>query len=161
MAFLGKLQVLFYLMFYNLPVQLSVFEYLCTWQDKLNLKPITMAEHNETGAKGEELAATFLQNKGYSILEKNWRFKNLEADIIASLANILVIAEVKTRRSNYFGEPETFVNKQKQKNLIKAAQEYIQRNQLDLEVRFDIISIILGDSQTKINHIEDAFYPLV
>lgn len=118
-----------------------------------------MAEHNDTGTKGEELAATFLQNKGYSILEKNWRFKNLEADIIATIANTLVIAEVKTRKSNYFGEPETFVNKQKQKNLIKAAQEYIQRNQLDMEVRFDIISIILGDSQMKINHIEDAFYP--
>lgn len=120
-----------------------------------------MAEHNDTGTKGEELAATFLQNKGYLILEKNWRFKNLEADIIATVSSMLVIAEVKTRKSNYFGEPETFVNKQKQKNLIKAAQEYIQRNQLDLEVRFDIISIILGDSQMKINHIEDAFYPLV
>ncbi|MES2286222.1 MAG: YraN family protein [Bacteroidota bacterium] len=120
-----------------------------------------MAEHNDTGTKGEELAATFLQNKGYLILEKNWRFKNLEADIIATVADTLIIAEVKTRKSNYFGEPETFVNKQKQKNLIKTAQEYIERNQLDLEVRFDIISIILGDSQMKINHIEDAFYPLV
>jgi len=118
-----------------------------------------MAEHNDTGTKGEDIAAGFLQNKGYSILEKNWRFKNLEADIIAITAKTLVIAEVKTRKSNYFGEPETFVNKQKQKNLIKAAQEYIQRNQLDLEVRFDIIAIILGDNQTKINHIEDAFYP--
>jgi putative endonuclease len=118
-----------------------------------------MAEHNDTGAKGEELAAAFLQNKGYSILEKNWRFKNLEADIIATISGTLVIAEVKTRKSNFFGEPETFVNKQKQKNLIKTAQEYIERNKLDLEVRFDIISIIMGDSQTKINHIEDAFYP--
>lgn len=116
-----------------------------------------MAEHNETGQKGEELAASYLQNKGFVILEKNWRFKNLEADIIATTAKTLIIAEVKTRRSNYFGEPETFVNKQKQKNLIKAAHEYIQRNNLDLEVRFDIISIILGDSQMKINHIEDAF----
>ena len=116
-----------------------------------------MAEHNETGQKGEELAASYLQNKGFVILEKNWRFKNLEADIIATIAKTLIIAEVKTRRSNYFGEPETFVNKQKQKNLIKAAHEYIQRNNLDLEVRFDIISIILGDNQMKINHIEDAF----
>lgn len=120
-----------------------------------------MAEHNETGTKGEEAAATFLLNKGYLILEKNWRFKNLEADIIATVAKTLVIAEVKTRRSNYFGEPETFVNKQKQKNLIKAANEYVQRNQLDVEVRFDIISIILGDNQMKINHIEDAFYPVL
>lgn len=116
-----------------------------------------MAEHNDTGTKGEELASTFLRDRGFVILEKNWRFKNLEADIIAKTGNTLVIAEVKTRRSNYFGEPETFVNKQKQKNLIKTGNAYIQRNNLDLEVRFDIISIILGDNQMKINHIEDAF----
>jgi putative endonuclease len=120
-----------------------------------------MAEHNETGTKGEKLAGTFLENKGYTVLETNWRFKNLEADIIATIGKTLVIAEVKTRKSNYFGEPETFVNKQKQKNLIKAANEYILRNELDLEVRFDIVSIILGSDQMKINHIEDAFYPLV
>lgn len=116
-----------------------------------------MAEHNDTGTKGEELAASFLQNKGFVILEKNWRFKNFEADIIATIADTLVIAEVKTRKSNYFGEPETFVNKQKQKNLIKTGNAYIQQNNLDLEVRFDIISIILGDHQMKVNHIEDAF----
>lgn len=122
---------------------------------------INVAEHNNTGNKGEELAVTYLTNKGYSIKETNWRFKNLEADIIATINNTLVIAEVKTRRSNYFGEPETFVNRQKQKNLIKAAHEYIQRYTIDLEVRFDIISVILTENETKINHIEDAFYPKV
>ena len=116
-----------------------------------------MAEHNDTGAKGEELAGTYLKNKGYSILETNWRFRNLEADIIASIDQTIVIAEVKTRKSNYFGEPETFVDKQKQKNLRKAANEYIERNNLDKEVRFDIISIVMGNNQMKINHIEDAF----
>ena len=116
-----------------------------------------MAEHNDTDSKGEELAAEFLRKNGYLILETNWRFKNLEADIIATINKTLVVAEVKTRRSNYFGEPETFVNKQKQKNLIKTANEYIIRNNLDLEVRFDIISIVLGNNQMKINHIEDAF----
>lgn len=118
-----------------------------------------MAEHNITGQKGEEIAAKYLEENGYVILEKNWRFKNLEADIIATSSKILVIAEVKTRTSNYFGEPETFVNKQKQKNLIKAAHEYILRNDLDLEVRFDIISIIMNDS-SSVKHIEDAFYPV-
>ena len=120
-----------------------------------------MAEHNDTGTKGEKLAVTFLENKGYKVLETNWRFKNFEADIIAIINKTLVVAEVKTRKSNYFGEPETFVNKQKQKNLIKTAHAYILRNQLDFEVRFDIISIILGDNQMKINHIEDAFYPVL
>ena len=116
-----------------------------------------MAIHNDIGNKGETLAANYLKNKNYTILETNWRFKNLEADIIASIKKTLVIAEVKTRKSNYFGEPETFVNKQKQKNLIKAAHEYIHRHQLDLEVRFDIISILFCDAYPKITHIEDAF----
>ncbi len=120
-----------------------------------------MAEHNETGTKGEELATAFLKDKGYTILETNWRFMHLEADIIASISQTLVIAEVKTRKSNYFGEPETFVNKQKQSNLINVARSYIERNKLDMEVRFDIISVTTGSVQTTINHIEDAFYPKV
>ncbi len=119
-----------------------------------------MAEHNITGQKGEEMAAKFLEEKGYKILETNWRFMNLEADIIALTAKTLVIAEVKTRKSNYFGEPESFVNKQKQKNLIKTANAYIERKQLDYEVRFDIISVILNDT-SSVKHIEDAFYPLL
>lgn len=119
-----------------------------------------MAEHNITGKTGEEMAAKYMEDKGFIVLETNWRFKNLEADIIAKIAKTLVIAEVKTRKSNYFGEPESFVTKQKQKNLIKAANEYIVRNNLDLEVRFDIISIVLNDN-TAIKHIEDAFYPLL
>jgi putative endonuclease len=116
-----------------------------------------MAEHNEIGVKGEELAVSFLLKKGYIILETNWHFKNLEADIIATIDKTLVMVEVKTRNSNYFGEPETFVNKQKQKNLIKTANEYIVRKTIDLEVRFDIVSVTLGNNQIKINHIEDAF----
>lgn len=120
-----------------------------------------MAEHNLTGQKGEELAAAYLKSKGYNILEMNWRFRQLEADIIASIDDILVVAEVKTRKSNFFGEPETFVTKQKQRNLVKAANEYIQRNQLDHEVRFDILSVIMNSGGAKVNHIEAAFYPLV
>ncbi len=119
-----------------------------------------MAEHNITGKKGEDMAADFLLSKGYEILETNWRFLHLEADIIAKIDKTLVIIEVKTRKSNYFGEPESFVTKQKQKNLIKAANEYIERKNLDLEVRFDIVSIVLNDN-TAVKHIEDAFYPLL
>ena len=119
-----------------------------------------MAEHNITGQKGEEMAAKFLEEKGYTILETNWRFMHLEADIIAKTGQTLVVAEVKTRKSNYFGEPESFVTKQKQKNLIRAANAYVERKDLDLEVRFDIISIVLNDN-TAVKHIEDAFYPLL
>lgn len=120
-----------------------------------------MAEHNITGQKGEELAAIYLKNKGYTVMETNWRFKNFEADIIASFGDIMVVAEVKTRKTNFFGEPETFVTRQKQKNLIKAAHEYILKHNLNLEVRFDIISVIINSSGSNVNHIEAAFYPLV
>ena len=120
-----------------------------------------MAEHNNTGQRGEELAANFMQNNGYTILETNWRYKHLEIDIVAMIAQTLVIAEVKTRKNNYFGEPESFVSKQKQKNLIKAAHHYLRRNNIDLEVRFDILSILIHDNIIKINHIESAFYPIL
>ena len=123
------------------------------------IKALVMAEHNITGQKGEEIAAKYLEGIGFVVLETNWRFKNLEADIIATSSQILVIVEVKTRKSNYFGEPETFVTKQKQNNLIKTAQAYIERHKLDLEVRFDIISVILNDT-TSVKHIKDAFYPI-
>lgn len=120
-----------------------------------------MAEHNETGQRGEELAAAFLKKKGYSILETNWHFLQFEVDIIALQDDTMVVVEVKTRNSKLFGEPETFVNRQKQNNLIKAANAYIQRYQLDFEVRFDIISVFTGNGYGDINHIEGAFYPLL
>jgi putative endonuclease len=117
----------------------------------------------ETGKKGENLAVDFLLKNGYEILEQNWRHKQYEIDIIARKASVLVIAEVKTRTGNFFGEPEEWVTTVKQNNLIKGAQAYIQQQDLDVEVRFDIISIVLSPkgAPPKIHHIEDAFYPLV
>ena len=119
-----------------------------------------MAEHNDKGIKGEELAAIYLENKGYTILERNWRFGKEEIDLIAQDKDTLVVAEVKTRSGSFFGEPEEFVNRQKQKNLIKAINGYIEKNDLDLEVRFDIIGVILTGKSHRINHIEDAFHPI-
>jgi putative endonuclease len=119
-----------------------------------------MAEHNQTGMAGEELAAAFLTEKGYDILEKNWRFGHEEIDLIAKKSDVLVIAEVKTRTSNFFGEPEQFVNRQKQKRLIKAANAYVERKNIDAEVRFDIISVIISGEKKKIHHLEDAFRPV-
>ncbi len=117
-----------------------------------------MAEHNETGKTGEELAVKHLEENGYEILETNWRFKNLEADIIAQKKKILVVVEVKTRRTNYFGEPEEFVDKKKQQNLIRAANAYIELKEIDLEIRFDIVSVLMKGEQILIRQIEDAFY---
>lgn len=120
-----------------------------------------MAGHNETGLEGERLAVAYLQDKNYNILATNWRNGNYEVDIIAQKNNTLIIAEVKTRSSNAFGDPEAWVNKQKQRNLIKAAELYIAQNNLDVETRFDIISILHAKGKHHINHIEDAFYPLL
>ena len=119
-----------------------------------------MAEHNEKGLAGEELAAAYLTQKGYTILETNWRFGKEEIDIIAREKDVLVVAEVKTRSGSFFGEPEEFVNRQKQKHLIKAANAYVEKNDLDLEVRFDIVGVILTGKSHSINHVEDAFAPI-
>ena len=118
-----------------------------------------MAEHNDLGAMGEEMARSFLAGKGYKILESNWRNGKNEIDLIALYDEILVIVEVKTRASSIYGEPEIFVNKNKQKALISAANSYIRRNNISNETRFDIVSIIIGSGKHQIHHIEDAFYP--
>ena len=116
-----------------------------------------MAEHNEKGKFGEELAKEYLINHGYTILHTNWRARRYEVDIIAEKNNILVICEVKYRTSNLFGEPESFVTKQKQKNLIKAATMYVGQNCWQGETRFDIVSILKEDKTIKINYIENAY----
>ena len=118
-----------------------------------------MAEHNDLGKQGEELAAAYLEKKGYRILEKNWRQWRHEIDIIALSGKYLVVVEVKTRQSNFFGEPETAVTREKQKSLIRAANAYIRYRNLQDEVRFDIVSVIISNTGEKIHHIEDAFYP--
>jgi putative endonuclease len=123
------------------------------------IKPHEMAEHNELGKSGEEVALDYLGKKGFSILEKNWRHNKDEVDLIAKHKDYLVIIEVKTRSTLYFGEPQIFVNKKKQDFMIRAANAYIHKNDIDLETRFDIISVILSGNKVSIKHIEDAFYP--
>ena len=120
---------------------------------------ITMAEHNDFGKLGEELAVNYLIGKGYEILERNWHNIHKEVDIIAKDGQFLVFVEVKARRSNEYGEPDLAVTKRKQRMLIAAANAYITRNKLDVETRFDIISIIFKDGESLIDHIEDAFLP--
>ncbi|OQX81046.1 MAG: endonuclease [Bacteroidetes bacterium 4484_276] len=120
-----------------------------------------MADHNELGIKGEELAEKYLRNSGYEILERNWRFGKDEIDIIARDGDFLVIAEVKTRRTNYFGEPEEFVSRIKQRFLIRGANAYIEKMDIDLETRFDILSVLFAGKTYTVKQIKDAFYPLV
>ncbi len=118
-----------------------------------------MAEHNELGKKGEEIALGYLHKLGYTILEKNWRAGRNELDIIARDQEFLVIVEVKSRQNSSLQEPEEAVGRDKQQALIRAANAYIFKHNINLETRFDIISIVHNNKETRINHIKDAFYP--
>lgn len=118
-----------------------------------------MAEHNDFGKLGEEIAANYLEGKGYEIVERNWRNTHKEIDIIAKDGETLVMVEVKTRQTDEYGNPDTAVTKKKQRLLIAAANAYLFKNKLDVETRFDIISIIFKDGEPVIEHIEDAFLP--
>jgi putative endonuclease len=116
-----------------------------------------MAIHNQTGKEGELRARGYLESNGYIIKDVNWHCRNYEVDIIAQQGNILVFCEVKCRTSSFFGEPETFVSKQKQRNIIKAAECYFKCKQWQGEIRFDIISVLINNKEVNITHIPDAF----
>lgn len=120
-----------------------------------------MAQHNETGHKGEQIACEFLRNKGYTIRHTNWRSGHYELDIVASTSEELVIVEVKTRSSTKFEAPELAVDERKIRRLVYAADHYIKLFQTSLPIRFDIISILLLPEGEHIDHIPDAFYPPV
>jgi len=118
------------------------------------------ADHIEVGRKGEELAAEFLRQKSYRILERNWRHSRCEVDIIASNGDGLVIVEVKSRTSDEFGTPEESVDADKRDMLIAAANAYSEQTGADVPLRFDIIAVDLSDKRPEIVHFEDAFYPV-
>ncbi|WP_158839920.1 YraN family protein [Polaribacter sp. L3A8] len=116
-----------------------------------------MAEHNELGKEGEKLAIKFLLKNGYKILETNYRYLKAEVDIIALKGEILAAVEVKTRSSDYFEEPQDAVKAKKIKLLVSAIDYYVVQRDLDVEVRFDIIAILINKKGTKLEHLEDAF----
>ena len=120
-----------------------------------------MAEHNQLGKKGEEIAVAFLEKLGYEVISTNWQEKKFEIDIITIDNDEMVFVEVKTRSTAIFGKPEEAVTLKKQEHLVEGADYYIQENEVDLEARFDIVSIILNSHQEEIKHIKNAFYPEV
>ncbi len=117
-----------------------------------------MAQHNALGEKGEKFAVDFLLKKGYDILEKNYRYLKSEIDIIARIKDVIVVVEVKTRSTPDFGNPQEFVKPKQIQSLVKAIDHYVTDNDLDVEVRFDIVAIIKDKQGTTIEHLEDAFY---
>ena len=111
----------------------------------------------DLGRKGENLAATYLKDKGYTLLCCNYRFKRSEIDIIVIDDNLLVFVEVKYRTNLLFGEPETFINPAKQKRIKMAAENYIfEKNWLN-DIRFDVISIVNINDKVSIEHFIDSF----
>ncbi|WP_313098135.1 YraN family protein [Epilithonimonas sp.] len=117
-----------------------------------------MADHNEFGKIAEDFAVDFLVKNQYKILARNFRYLKAEVDIIAEIENQIVIVEVKARNTDAFLEPQEAVNKKKIKLLISAANYFIEENNINKEVRFDIISVLPNQQKTlEIHHIIDAF----
>ena len=118
-----------------------------------------MAESHNLGQKGEDLATEYLKKAGFKILFRNWKWGKHEIDIIAENNNMVIFAEVKTRTDELMIPLSYIVTKEKQKSIIRAADGYIKRFNIDKESRFDVITIIKKNEDFKIDHIEDAFYP--
>ncbi len=119
---------------------------------------------NQQGILGETAAQNVLINKGYTLLETNWKMGHLEVDIIASNATDIVFVEVKARNSDAIRRPEEWVDKTKKRHMQAAANGYIKLNHIQLRPRFDIIGVLLnqqGDEIKEIMHLEDAFQPRI
>jgi putative endonuclease len=117
-----------------------------------------MIDTLKIGNDGEQAACTFLESKGYEILEKNYRYRKSEVDLIVKHDNWLIFVEVKTRSGSFFGYPETFVDRKKQYMIFEAAENYMYEKDWNGNVRYDIVSIMVVKGKLEIFHIEDAFY---
>ena len=120
-----------------------------------------MSKAAELGKKGEALAAEHLRKSGYSILKQNFVWDKAEVDIIATKDDRIIFVEVKTRESEYLNDPSLMVPIKKQRQIIKAADAYIKEQDIDLPSQFDIISVVINSQKTKLEHIEEAFYPTI
>lgn len=118
-----------------------------------------MAYHNDFGAQGEDIAIDYLRSKGYVILDRNWRSGHKELDIVARKDDIVVFVEVKARANAFYGKPEDAVTRRKMHLLVLAADAYLRYNAIDLEVRFDVITITGTTRKPYIRHYERAFRP--
>lgn len=116
-----------------------------------------MAKHNKLGKDGELIAFMVLQRDGFTILETNWRFQKAEVDIIAQKDGLLIFIEVKTRGSKKFKNPSDSIDKKKISLYKDAVEGYLEQYPSELEVRFDVVNIIIGKDETEIEHIPNAF----
>jgi putative endonuclease len=119
----------------------------------------SVAHNQKLGKEGEEYAQEYVKAMGYKVLHTNWRHGKKELDIVTSKDGMLIVFEVKTRVGNYWEEPKDAVRMRKQKNIIDAADAYVMKFDLHLEVQFDIISLVYNGKVFELEHIPDAFYP--
>lgn len=120
-----------------------------------------MAKHLILGQKGEDIAARYLEEHGYTVLDRNWRCGHKELDVVARTADTIVFVEVKTRACADYGDPQDFVTDRKIRRIVNSADAYLRLNCIDMDVRFDIISILAGDGDYRLEHIKEAFFPTV
>ena len=116
-----------------------------------------MSEHNDIGREGEDVAASYLMQKGYRIVARNWRYGPKEIDIVARDGETMVFVEVKTRSTLAFELPQEAVTKKKMKNLVEAADAYMLQYNIELEGRFDIVGVLNGNPPKVIEHIVGAW----
>ena len=119
-----------------------------------------MAVHNDLGKTGEEEAVQLLLEKGYTILHRNWYSGKKELDIVATDKEneTLIVVEVKTRKNIDFGQPEEAINTKKIRRIVASTDAYVRKFNIDLPIRFDIITITGEAPFFTIEHIEDAFF---
>lgn len=119
---------------------------------------LRVVRHLAVGEAGEEVAAAWLQEQGYSIVARRFRCRAGEVDIIARQGSFWVFVEVKTRRSGRFGPPAEAVTWSKQQRLARTAQYWLLCQGLDdVPCRFDVLEVLLMNSPPKVHHIPDAF----
>ena len=117
-----------------------------------------MGKHNEFGKEGEQIAVDFLIKKGYTIKFRNYRYLKAEIDIIARKEDILAIIEVRSRSSDFIENIAETITKKKIGLLVLGADHYVIEHDLDVEVRFDVITILKNKRVFEIEHLESAFY---
>ena len=120
-----------------------------------------MVSQRETGGIAEEIAEQHLLKLGYKILDKNWYHGHYELDIVARDKDELVIVEVKSRNGLRYEHPSEAVTNAKIKRIVDAADAYINEKNLDLETRFDVITIVFFNQNFELEHFKDAFYPML
>jgi putative endonuclease len=116
-----------------------------------------MAEHNKLGKEGEKVAENHLIAKGHHIRERNWYSAHKELDLITEHEGWLVVVEVKTRTGYTWEPPEDAITEAKIRHIVRAAHHYVCLNQIDLPVRFDVVSVVFDNGIWSVEHFEDAF----